>query len=168
MRSHRFRVSQVGKESRVFTSLTDALYVGDLMKKDNPYDAVLFEQEMHDVFVVCSKIDPLINHRPDIWRGAVFGLYYVVGSGGKTRQARWDEVQAQREAAMLGIDAEPIDLRGRLRETERLYIIETLKSCRWKVSHAAKQLTLPRRTLIDRMTQLHISTPGEILTEDAA
>ena len=169
-RNHAYRVSQDGKQPKVFSFLDDALDCGDLLHADNPYDPVLFESKMQGMFVSCGKIEPTSTRRPDnIWRGAVFGLYYVVGDDGKTREALWEEVEQQREAAVLGRGSEPIDLRERLRESERRYITEALKACRWKVSQAAKQLKLPRRTLIDRMTILGINTPKDtVAQEDSA
>jgi Nif-specific regulatory protein len=52
------------------------------------------------------------------------------------------------------------DLRGALKAAEREALLSALAATSWNVTRAAEQLSLPRRTVVYRMSRLGLKRPG--------
>ena len=63
-------------------------------------------------------------------------------------------VQREEESAAPGVD-----LKQALRETEREVFLSMLTKTQWNVTEAAKRLSLPRRTMVYRLSHLGIRRP---------
>jgi sigma-54-dependent transcriptional regulator len=59
----------------------------------------------------------------------------------------------------VGVRVAGVDLRTSLKETEREVLLKALAKTRWNVTEAAKQLGLPRRTVVYRMSRLGLRRP---------
>ncbi len=121
------RISQAGKKPRFISDLVDALWIGDLMQRDNPCDPVFFEQEMHGKLVPCGCLKALAPKPDGIWCGAIFGTYYRSGDDGTTRELTWAELL---EARQRPIAVPPV---------KESFLVETLTKCGWSLSGSTKQ-----------------------------
>jgi len=67
---------------------------------------------------------------------------------------------AQDERLTVGIRTEGVDLRTSLKETEREVLLQALGRTKWNVTETARQLGLPRRTVVYRMGRLGLRRPS--------
>lgn len=192
-RTKLFRISQAGKQKREMSSFDDAIWIGGLMQQDNVYDTVYFEEERRGEYVPCGRFEALCRRDPDApWRGNVFGSFYC-REDGVTRRMSYEEEwiarsdwSEKREAAKI---ARSEYLCGRLtlkqyqtaiRQqtadaimasaslTERDQITGVLRACGFNIANTARQLGLPRTTLISRMDRLNILTPEKMIARDGS
>jgi sigma-54-dependent transcriptional regulator len=61
---------------------------------------------------------------------------------------------------LTSVEPASVDVRARLQETERREIEAALYRSGWNVTEAARQMQLPRRTLVYRMSRLGVRRPG--------
>ena len=97
--------------------------------------------------VMCTESAILPEHLPPSVRAA------VRGDQGRT-------LPASTSSAWHGLHP---DLQAELKSVERTKILETLERCEGNQSEAARQLGMPRRTLVSRLTALGLTrrrTPG--------
>ncbi len=66
---------------------------------------------------------------------------------------------ARDDRVTVGVRVEGVDLRTSLKETEREVLLKALAKTRWNVTETAKQLGLPRRTVVYRMSRLGLRRP---------
>ncbi|HLL55323.1 MAG TPA: sigma 54-interacting transcriptional regulator, partial [Myxococcaceae bacterium] len=66
---------------------------------------------------------------------------------------------ARDDRVTVGVRVAGVDLRTSLKETEREVLLKALAKTRWNVTEAAKQLGLPRRTVVYRMSRLGLRRP---------
>jgi two-component system response regulator AtoC len=97
--------------------------------------------------VMCTESTILPEHLPPSVRAA------VRGDQGRT-------LAATTSSARHGLHP---DLQAEMKSVERTKILETLERCEGNQSEAARQLGMPRRTLVSRLTALGLTrrrTPG--------
>ena len=66
---------------------------------------------------------------------------------------------AREDQLTVGVRVEGVDLRTSLKETEREVLLKALSRTRWNVTETARQLGLPRRTVVYRMSRLGLRRP---------